>query len=165
MSFFNKLKFFKEDITSKLISNEEECDWTINSLIMKRKSELSLILGALSNKPNISDFELPIIKMDTLQKELSQKFPKNFILHLLLLTNFLSKLFEIRNLKYRLTLVSIFAQTFSKMVETNSIIETTVPYKELSTISMGSISALLTIEENKPQNNSEDEILIINNEQ
>jgi hypothetical protein len=116
-------------------------------LIIKRKAELSLIIGALKNKPNIPDCDLPVVIMDSLQNSLSEKFPRNLILHLLLLTNFLSKLFEIRNLKYRFLLVSLFVQTFSRMVESNSLIETTLPYQELPTISMGSISTVLTIEE------------------
>ena len=164
-SFFNKLKFFKEDITDKLLQNEEECEKQIKEIITKRKQEQALILEVLKNTVTPKESSLSIIKMDSLEKEVSKKFSKSFLLHLLLLTNFLSKIFEIKNLKHRYMLISTFVGTFAKMIESNTKIENTISYKEQPIVSMGNLSSVLIIEEYENiKENDEDAVCIVNNE-
>ena len=42
-AFMSKLKFFKEDLTNKLINNDEETNTIINDLVMKRKAAISIL--------------------------------------------------------------------------------------------------------------------------
>lgn len=115
-----------------------------------------------TDKTDIHNSEQNVIIMDSLNKSLNRLFTKNFIKHLLLLTNFVSKLFEIRNTKYRITLISCFFQVFLKMIEENAGFETSVRYIEQPKMSMGTLSTVLTIEEQEVP--GMDTVLLINNE-